>query len=129
MRSFADNSARVLIVKAEGSKACLGLQLPRIDVIPEKKAHTTPTGRLSSKVWPKLELNEAYAQLLAAHLLATGRELFAIAPSIQTLRVLGFLDGSAVAEGILFDVHCAREEGDWDSDDWGLRCWKTRNGV
>lgn len=46
------------------------------------QAHVTPTGRLSSRVWTKTELNQVYAQLQGAHLLATIREAWAVAPSL-----------------------------------------------
>jgi hypothetical protein len=61
--AFADNPAPVVVIEASGSSAVLELELPGLDVLPEKKAHVTPSGRLSSKAWTKTELNQVYAEL------------------------------------------------------------------
>jgi hypothetical protein len=81
--AFADNPAPVVVASAAGSAAVLVVILPGLHVLPEKKAHTTPTGRLSSKAWTKTELNDVYAELLAAHLLATIREAWAVGCSLS----------------------------------------------
>lgn len=65
-----------------GGEAALTVWLPGIDVLPEKKAHVTPSGRLSTKAWTKTEQNEMYANLLGGHLLATIREAWAVAGAV-----------------------------------------------
>jgi hypothetical protein len=117
--AFADNPAPVVVVDASGADAVLAITLPGPRVLPKKKAHITPTGRLSSKAWTKTELNEVYAELLAAHLLATIRETWAVAPSLQNLRVVGLRKGAEVHVEALFDVDVSRGGGQWGDDGWG----------
>lgn len=142
--AFADNPAPVIVVHASGSEAVLYLSLPGPDVLPQKKANITPTGRLSSKAWTKTEFNEIYAELLGAHLLGTIREAWAVAPCLLNLRIVGGSDShdhsnggrffnrgpvdnssgwSAASEQfeIFFDVAVAREDGHWTDDGWGTK--------
>jgi len=120
--AFEDNPAKVMIYKAEGVTAFLFLQLPGIDVLPAKRVHVTPTGRLSSKAWTKTERNNVYADLCAAHLLATLREAWAVAPSLQSVRVVGLLKGEGHFD-VLFDVDADRA-GPWHRDDCGSEVLK-----
>jgi hypothetical protein len=118
--AFADNPAPVTVVRAEGTKAVLRLILPGTDVLPEKQAHITPTGKLSAKAWTKTDLNETYAQLLGAHLLATIRETWAIAPSVTDVRLLGTREKPADdSPHVLFDVDVSRGERIWTDDEAG----------
>jgi hypothetical protein len=116
--AFADNVAPVSVEQCDGSDVTLVLTLPGIDVLPRKRAHITPSGRLSSKQWTKTELNDVYADLIGAHLLATLREAWAVAPSIERVRVVGARPSETGAE-ILFDVDNVRTVGRWDDDDFG----------
>jgi len=115
--AFAENP--VGVVEASGSEAVVTITLPSSEVLPRKKAHVTPTGRLSSKVWTKTELNDVYAELLGAHLLATVRESWAVAPSLTNLRLVGGRQEGDGSIGILFDVEVSRSDGQWDNDEWG----------
>lgn len=117
--AFADNPAPVAVIKVDGPAAALAVLLPGPDVLPEKKPHVTPSGRLSSKAWPKTELNEVYAQLLGAHLLATMREAWAVAPSLTNVRLIGIRASAGVSFDVLFDVDLDRAGGLWDDDRWG----------
>ena len=114
--ALADNRAPVIVDQAEGDAARLLLLLPGPEVLPAKKAHVTPTGRLSSKAWTKTELNEVYAELVAAHLLATVREALAVAPSLADVRVMGLRLGVDQKLEALFQVDVAREEEPLDDD-------------
>ena len=116
--AFADNPAPVLVNDANGSTAVLLLWLPGTDVLPQKKAHLTPGGRLSSKAWSKTEFNEVYAELVGAHLLATARETWAVAPSLLNMRIVG-VRGDADDTEVLFDIDADRAEGNWAADNWG----------
>ena len=119
--AFADNPAPVRIAGADGATATLVVILPAPDVLPEKKAHVTPTGRLSSKAWTKTELQEVYAELLGAHLLATLREAWAVCPSLTRVRVMGVRRRAAAgsASDLLFDVDADRHIGHWADDHYG----------
>lgn len=117
--AFSDNQAPVVIHKAKGSEATFILYLPDINVLPEKRMNITPTGRLSSKKWTVAEKNQVYTQLLGAHLIATLREAWAVAPSLKTLRVVGVDQHRDTGEGTLFDISVQRHDGRWDDDGWG----------
>jgi hypothetical protein len=113
--AFADNPAPVTVTGADGQEATFTLFLPGLDVLPEKKAHLTPTGRLSTKAWTKTERNDVYAELLGAHLLATIRETWAVAPSLRRVRITGVRHGDT-ADDLLFDVTVAHDTSQWDDD-------------
>ncbi len=117
--AFADNPAPVKVTRAEGHHADLVVLLPGLDVLPAKKAHVTPTGRLSSKAWTKIELNDVYADLLGAHLLATIRESWATGPSLTNLKVSGIRRGPGGADEHLFTVEVNRTEVAWQDDQAG----------
>ena len=106
--AFADNPAPVVGFDVDGDEAGLIVLLPGIDVLPDRQAHVTPTGRLSSKAWTKTDLQETYAGLLGAHLLATIRETWAVAPSLTKLRVIGMRRADPL--DVLFDVDVDRGE-------------------
>jgi hypothetical protein len=74
LAAFEDNPAPVAVVKARAAAAQLVLVVPPLSVLPAKKAHIAPSGRLSSKAWSKTELNAVYVSLIGAHVLATLRE-------------------------------------------------------
>lgn len=113
--AFADNPAAVTVTWADGQEAAVTLLLPGLDVLPEKKTHVTPTGRLSAKAWTKTELNDVYAELLGAHLLATVRETWAVAPSLRRIRITGVRHHDA-SDDLLFDVTVIHDTGWWDDD-------------
>jgi hypothetical protein len=117
--AFSDNLAPVVVVGTTPSAAALTVLLPGMQVLPEKMAHTTPTGKLSSKAWPKTQLNEVYADLLGAHLLATIREAWAVAPSLANLRIIGVRRATEARLEALFDVEVSRADGHWHDDTWG----------
>lgn len=118
--AFDDNPARVVVSVANGSRAVLLLCLPGPSVLPQKRAHVTPGGRLSSKAWTKAEFNGVYAELIGAHLLATARETWAVAPSVTSLRIVGLRTEDEIENTqVLFDVEADRAEGDWATDNWG----------
>ena len=62
---------------------------------------------------------QAYAELIGAHLIATLREGFAVAPSLQDIRVIGLLTETSTSLGFFFDVDAARNSGRWGDDDYG----------
>jgi hypothetical protein len=117
--AFADNPAPVRIVSAERHSADLVVLLPGPEVLPAKKAHVTPTGRLSSKAWTKTELNSVYADLLGAHLLATIRESWATGPSLAHLKVTGLRRGPGGVDEYLFVVEVDRSGVAWQNDSAG----------
>lgn len=131
--AFDDNPARVVVSVANGSRAVLLLCLPGPSVLPQKRAHVTPGGRLSSKAWTKTEFNGVYAELIGAHLLATARETWAVAPSVTSLRIVGLRTEDEIENTqVLFDVEADRAEGDWAIDKaiaWTKRAVRVRFGA
>lgn len=112
--AFDDNPAPVTVVKVDGNRAELVLWLPGLGVLPERRPHVTPGGKLSSKAWGRKDLNDVYAELLGAHTLATLRETWAGAPSLAVVRLAGVVDKGAIE--VLFDLTVRREEARWDDD-------------
>lgn len=124
--AFADNPAPVRVHTAAGDHAVLVVALPGPEVLPTKKAHVTPTGRLSSKAWTKTEFNAVYADLLGAHLLATIREAWVVGRPLTHLRVIGIRHSQA-APDILFDIDVDRAHGQWNDDNWGSVLLRRQN--
>jgi hypothetical protein len=97
--------------------------------VPDRQAHITPSGQLTTKPWTKTDLNQVYAQLLAMHLLATLRETWAVAPSLQTLRVIG-LGGPGDPTALVFDVTCSRHTPELDNPNGsGIEAWLAGRDV
>ena len=124
--AFADNVAPVAVLHAAGDQARLLLLLPDLDALGPKQGHVTPSGRLSSRNWPKADLHEAYASLLGAHLLATARETWAVAPSIRHANVIGLRRATPDSKPahtlggfeVLFDAQLYRVGPNWDDDEY-----------
>ena len=119
--AFSDNIAKVQVLKASSDYAVLVLALPSFSVMPEKVAHITPTGRLSARKWTKAEEHEAYSRLAGAHLLATLREGFAFAPTVNRFRVVGVMNGMDSKEGFIFDIDAERNSKNWNDDTYGYQ--------
>lgn len=124
--AFDDNLAPVSVMWAAAENAGLLLLLADVDVLGPKQPHVTPSGRLSSRNWPKADLHDVYAALLGAHLVATAREAWAVGPSLGLLNIVGIriADSSKPADRfgryeVLFDLDLARDEGLWARDDYG----------
>jgi len=122
--AFADNTAKVAVPNADGHQVTLALALPALDVVPAKKAHVTPGGKLSSKEYTQTERNQVYAELIGAHLLATLRETWAVAPSVTQVRVLGVHSvaqptSSAGRYTALFDITVTQTATNWADDSAG----------
>lgn len=125
--AYADNPAPVTDLAVTGDGATLTVRLPGLEVLPDRKPDLTPGGRLTSKAWGKTERNNVYADLLGAHLLATARETWAVAPSLNRLRVLGCRDQNGIVER-LFDLEVTRTSADWENDSAGAHLLETHSG-
>jgi len=116
--AFSANTAPVRVVDAAGTAATLVVVVPESSALPDRCPQVTQTGKLTTKAWTQTQFNDAYADLLGAHLLATLRKTWAVAPSIQHTRVIGTLDTRPAAQ-VLFDVTVARSDGSWTEDTRG----------
>jgi hypothetical protein len=114
--AFADNPAPVRVDNLTKHAASLTLLLPAVAVLPDRRPHVTPGGKLSTKPWTKTDLQQTYAELLGAHLLATIRETLAVAPAITSIRVVG---RRTADDGHLFDITVARDDN-WADDRAGM---------
>ncbi len=118
--AFADNPAPTRVLAISRQRVAVEVILPELDVLPDKTAHVTPSGRLSNRAWKKTEKNEVYAELLAAHVVATIRETWAVAPGATGVRVVGRWPDEDDSHRVVFDVDATRGSGDWDDDGSGL---------
>ncbi|HEY3683130.1 MAG TPA: DUF4236 domain-containing protein [Streptosporangiaceae bacterium] len=66
-------------------------------LVPERKADLTPTGRPTLKTRTKTERNSLYAAALGSTVIATVKEGFAVAPSVQEIQLLALRKDSAAA--------------------------------
>jgi len=117
--AFSDNAAPVIIDKLTPTSAQLRVSMPGPDVLPAKTAHVTPSGRSSVRAWTAAERDGAYRALLGAHLLATLREAWAVAPSLSEVNVVGQRAADARL-GFLFSITAHRPDGGWEDDAKGL---------
>jgi hypothetical protein len=118
-RTFYGSGVPVMVTGLGANAARLRISLPDPSVLPAKRAHVTPTGRQSARAWTKAELDVAYRDVLAAHLLATIRRTWAAAPSLRELTVRGQRTSDGAA-GFLFEVTASRDEASWNTDDKGI---------
>lgn len=116
--AFADNPARVFISDVQPRQVLIGVFLPGSEVIPTRQPYVTPGGKLSSNQWTQTVFNDTYADLLGAHLLATLRETWAVAPSIDTVCAVGLLSNTESLR-VAFDVTATRGSGPWQEDTAG----------
>ena len=136
--AFADNPAPVRINALTATTAALTVLLPGPDVLPTLRAHVTPGGKLSTKKWTQTEFNDTYSALLGAHLLATARETWAVAPALSKLHISGvrwpaFTSAPSTLE-LLFDIDVSKTDVNWADDNAGAyvlmkaRCGLNRTG-
>lgn len=118
--AVVENTAPVRVVQAAGASATVAILLPESSVLPARRPSVTPTGKPTTKAWTQTEFNDAYADLLGAHLLAMLRQTWAVTPSVVQARVVGLLDTAAGLQ-VLFDVATSRTGGAWSDDTAGRR--------
>jgi hypothetical protein len=86
--AFEDNEAAAAAVGVEGSEVTLVVMVPSADSIPERRPTTTAAGNLSLKKLTKSETAAMYTELVCGHALVTVKETFAVAPALQSARVV-----------------------------------------
>lgn len=97
--AFADNEAAASAVGVDGTKVSLLVIVPPTSDLPERKPTLTEAGNLSLKKLTKTEAADVYKQLVCGHLLVTLRETFAVAPGIQSARIVAVRAGTRDAYG------------------------------
>lgn len=112
-QAFEDNEAAASAVGIEDKEVSLVVIVPPISHVPERKPAVTKAGNLSLKKLTKTETADLYKQLVFGHLLVTLREAFAVAPGLESARVVAVRPSDPDAHGrsspeVLAAVSCAR---------------------
>jgi len=71
----------------QGSPITL-LEVPPVDVVPERTPSTTPAGNRTFRKRTKTEINDFYFEILASRIIATVRATFGSAPGVKETSVL-----------------------------------------
>uniref|UniRef100_A0AAU2VBL1 TerD family protein n=1 Tax=Streptomyces sp. NBC_00003 TaxID=2903608 RepID=A0AAU2VBL1_9ACTN len=85
--AYADNRALACAVGVEGGTVSVVMRQPDADSWPERVPGLTSGGRPTMKALTKRDRNAWWLSSLCAHLTATLREGFAVAPSLQVINV------------------------------------------
>lgn len=103
--AFEDNEASAAPVGVDGDELVLAVLVPDEDAVPERMPGRTQAGNLTLRKLPKGERSRLYLLLVAGHVLVTLRETFAVAPGINSARVVavrpGAVHGNATFDCIL----------------------------
>ena len=87
--AFADNESPASAVRVEGASADLVMYWPQLDdLVGERKPALTPTGKPTHHKRSITERNALYLEVMAANVLATVKEAFAVAPGLTDARLL-----------------------------------------
>jgi hypothetical protein len=88
-KAFADNEAPAEAIRCEGDRITVVMRFsPPEAIIPERKPTRTPTGKRTLKKRTKTEINALYLEALGSNVLATVKEVFAVAPGTETVQLL-----------------------------------------
>lgn len=97
--AFEDNEAAAAPVGVAGSQVTLVVIVPSASAIPERRPALTAAGNLTLKKLTKRELSDFYKLLIFGHVLVTVKEAFAVAPVIETARIVAVRQSSRDAYG------------------------------
>jgi hypothetical protein len=113
--AFEDNEAAAAAVGVDGAEVTLVVVVPSSSAIPERQPTTTAAGNLSLKKLTKREAADLYKLLVCGHTLVTVKEAFAVAPALQSARVIALRAASPDAYGTVRPeaVLAARFERSW----------------
>jgi hypothetical protein len=105
--TFQTSGANAAPLGVWDAEAEIALLAPDPAALPERHPTTTAAGNLSLKKFTKGEIAELYKQFVAGLVLATAKEVFAVAPGITDIRIVVLRDtpgdpyGKIHAESIL----------------------------
>jgi len=86
--AFEDNDAAAAPLGVTDGEATLVVIVPTLAGMPQKKPDVTPTGRPTIKAVPKKEAASWHATAVAGCVLVTVKEAFAVAPGVQSVRIV-----------------------------------------
>jgi len=82
--AFEDNQAPSAPIDCDGDRVIVAMFLPPVDdLVPPRKVATTPAGTPTIHKRNKTEQNGLYAMVLASNVVATAKEVFAVAPGVR----------------------------------------------
>lgn len=97
--AFEDNEAAAAPLGVDGDEAAIVVLAPPESVVPERMPGTTAAGNLSLRKLPKRERAALYTAAVMGHVVVTVREALAVAPGLQSVRVVALRSGGADAYG------------------------------
>jgi hypothetical protein len=97
--AFEDNEAAAAAVGVEGAEVTLVVLVPPVSAVPERQPTTTAAGNLSLKKLTKRETYDFYKLLVCGHALVTVKEAFAVAPGLESARVVALRASNPDAYG------------------------------
>ena len=97
--AFEDNEAAAAAVGVEDDEVSVVVAVPPVTDLPERLPTTTPSGNLSLKKLTKRESADLYKAMVCGYMLATVKEAFAVAPGIESVRVVALRRSPADAYG------------------------------
>lgn len=98
--AFEDNEAPAAAVSCEEDRVDIVLRWPPLgDVVPERKAAVTPTGKPTIRQRSKTEQAEFYLEALCSQVLATAKEVLAECPGINEVGLAAIRAGRDPARG------------------------------
>jgi hypothetical protein len=86
--AFEDNEAAAAAVGMSQAEVSLVVVVPSPSIIPERRPVITDAGNLSLKPLTKGESADLYKAVVYGHLIATVREALAVAPALESARVV-----------------------------------------
>lgn len=102
--AFEDNQSPATCVDVDRSQrrrfATVVMVFGDVEQVPEKEAGTTPTGRPTIRKRSKTARNELYVRAMCSSVLATVKEGFAVAPSVDEFRVVVVAHGQGRADAV-----------------------------
>jgi hypothetical protein len=97
--AFEDNEAAAAAVGIDGAEVTLVVLVPPMSAVPERQPTTTAAGNLSLRKLTKRETCDFYKLLVCGHALVTVKEAFAVAPGLESARVVALRATSPDAYG------------------------------
>lgn len=98
--AFEDNEVPAIPIGCEGSRADVLLKWPTVsEIVPDRKAAVTPTGRPTIHKRKKAEIDGTYLNALCSHALVTIKETFAVCPAVQTVGLVVLRGEQDLAQG------------------------------
>jgi hypothetical protein len=97
--AFEDNEAAAAPLGVDGAEVALVVLAPPESVVPERMPGTTAAGNLSLRKLPKGDRAALYTLAVMGHVVVTVKEALAVAPGLQSVRVVALRSGGTDAYG------------------------------